>query len=177
MVKNFAGLVKQEFTSYWQNTLHHSQKLEFFLSFRYNKNALSSVESRLLGDKFCCQRRRCCYTTFSFGIYKTSVICHNVNTQKVKIARRDRPHILASNRCETFENHLHIDIVPVRSAPSGILHSKKLNDDFYRYQGPMTSVSINIHSFFVPDQDTARYSICSEQEKCVSLTEPYTTHS
>ena len=30
--------------------------------------------------------------------YKTSVICHNVNTQKVKIARRDRPHILASNR-------------------------------------------------------------------------------
>ena len=31
--------------------------------------------------------------------YKTSVICHNVNTQKVKIARRDRPHNLASNRC------------------------------------------------------------------------------
>ena len=29
--------------------------------------------------------------------YKTSVVCHNVNTQKVKIARRDRPHILASN--------------------------------------------------------------------------------
>ena len=27
--------------------------------------------------------------------YKTSAICHNVNTQKVKIARRDRPHILA----------------------------------------------------------------------------------
>ena len=24
--------------------------------------------------------------------YKTSAICHNVNTQKVKIARRDRPH-------------------------------------------------------------------------------------
>ena len=33
-----------------------------------NKNALSSIGSRLLGDKFCCQRRRCCYTTFSFGI-------------------------------------------------------------------------------------------------------------
>ena len=35
--------------------------------------------------------------------YKTSVICHNVNTQNVKIARRDRPHILASHRYETFE--------------------------------------------------------------------------
>ena len=34
--------------------------------------------------------------------YKTSVICHHVNTQNVKIARRDS--ILASNRCETFEN-------------------------------------------------------------------------
>ena len=33
-----------------------------------NKSAVSSIESRLLGDKFCCQRRRCCYTTFSFGI-------------------------------------------------------------------------------------------------------------
>ena len=38
-----------------------------------------------------------------FGI-QTSVICHNVNTQNVKIARRDRPRILASHRCETFEN-------------------------------------------------------------------------
>ena len=27
--------------------------------------------------------------------YKTSAICHNVDTQKVKIARRDRPYILA----------------------------------------------------------------------------------
>ena len=35
--------------------------------------------------------------------YKTSVICHNVNTQNVKIARRDRPHILVSHRYETFE--------------------------------------------------------------------------
>ena len=41
--------------------------------------------------------------------YKTS----NVYTQKVKIARRDRPHILASNRCETFENLLRIDIAAV----------------------------------------------------------------
>ena len=57
--------------------------------------------------------------------YKTSVVCHNVYTQKVeKIARRDRPHILASNRCEAFENLLHIDIAPLRSTLSGILHSK-----------------------------------------------------
>ena len=56
--------------------------------------------------------------------YKTNVVCHNVYTQKVKIARRDRPHILASNRCETFENLLHTDITPLRSALSGILHSK-----------------------------------------------------
>ena len=56
--------------------------------------------------------------------YKTSVVCHNVYTQKVKIARRDRPHILASNRCETFENLLHIDIAPLRNTLSRILHSK-----------------------------------------------------
>ena len=56
--------------------------------------------------------------------YKMSVICHNVNTQNVKIARGERPHILASNRCETFENLLHIDIAPLRSTLSGILHSK-----------------------------------------------------
>ena len=56
--------------------------------------------------------------------YKTCVACLNVNTQKVKIARRDRSHILASNRCETFENLLHTDIAPLRSTLSGILHSK-----------------------------------------------------
>ena len=68
--------------------------------------------------------------------YKTSVICHNVNTQKVKIARRDRPHILASNRCETFENLLHIDIVPLRSTLSGILHSKNRTMIFIGIRGP-----------------------------------------
>ena len=57
--------------------------------------------------------------------YKTSVISHNVNTQNVKIARRDRPHILASHRCEAFENLLHINIAPARRTLSGILHSKK----------------------------------------------------
>ena len=50
--------------------------------------------------------------------YRTSVVCHNVYTQKVKLARRDRLRILASNRCETFENLLHIDIAPLRSTLS-----------------------------------------------------------
>ena len=109
--------------------------------------------------------------------YKTSAICHNVNTQKVKIARRDRPHILASNRCETFENLLHTDIAPLRSTLSGILHSKNWTMIFIGIRGPWLCLCINIHSFFVLDRDTARYSICSVQKKCVSLTEPYITHS
>ena len=54
-------------------------------------------------------------------LFRTSVACHNVNTQKLKIARRDRPHILASNRFETFENLLHNDITPLRRTLSGIL--------------------------------------------------------
>ena len=74
----------------------------------------------MLQNKFCCQRRRCCYTTFSFGIQNEILICHNVTTQSVKIARRDRPFIFASNRSETFENLLHIDIAPARTF-SGIL--------------------------------------------------------
>ena len=56
--------------------------------------------------------------------YKTSAICHNVNSQNVKIARGDRLYILASHRCETFENLLYIDIAPVRETLSAILHSK-----------------------------------------------------
>ena len=105
---------------------------------------------------FCRQRRRCCYTPFSFGIQKTSVICHNVNTHKVKITRRDRPHILASNRCETFENLLHIDIAPLRSTLSGILHSKNWTMIFIGIKGPWLC-QCKIHSFVAPDQDTARY--------------------
>ena len=38
----------------------------------YNKNTLSSIEPMGLGDKFCCQRHRCCYTNFSFGIQNES---------------------------------------------------------------------------------------------------------
>ena len=33
-----------------------------------NANANKNAESLLLGDEFCCQRPRCRYTTFSFGI-------------------------------------------------------------------------------------------------------------
>ena len=68
--------------------------------------------------------------------YKTSVVCHNVNTQKGKIARRDRPHILASNRFETFENLLHNDITPLRRTLSGILQSKNLTMIFIGIRGP-----------------------------------------
>ena len=48
-------------STYLRVILHFEHK-------KKNKNAFSSVESRLLGDEFHCQRRRCCYTTFSFGI-------------------------------------------------------------------------------------------------------------
>ena len=82
-----------------------------------NKNVLGNVESRLepmlLGDTFCCRRRWCCYATFSFLI-PNECYNHNVSAQNVKTTRRDRPHILASHRRETFENLLHIDIAPVR---------------------------------------------------------------
>ena len=58
-------------------------------SLNTKKNALNSVESRLLRDTFCCQRR--CSVMLLFRLqYKTSVIRHNVNTQKIKIARGDR---------------------------------------------------------------------------------------
>ena len=70
--------------------------------FRLDKNALSSVESRLLGDAFVVKGPGAVILLFRLAC-KKSVVCHNVNTQKVKIARKDRPHILASNRCETFE--------------------------------------------------------------------------
>ena len=73
--------------------------------------SLACLEPKGLGDKFCCQRLWWCYVTFSF----------NVNTQNVKIARRDRPHIRLSFTPvpETFKNLLHIDNAPVRRPLSG----------------------------------------------------------
>ena len=108
--------------------------------------------------------------------YKTSVVCHNVNTQKVKISRRDRPHISASNRCEPLKTFYILILLHWGVLFQGF-YTQKIERWFLSVSGAHDSVSINIHSFFVPDQDTARYSICSAQEKCVSLTEPYTIHS
>ena len=105
--------------------------------------------------------------------YLSDFISQNVNTQNVKIERRDRPHILASNWCETFENLL---LLHWRELFQGF-YTQKIEQWFLSVSGAHDSVSINIHSFFVADQDTAWYSICSAQEKSVSLTEPYTTHS
>ena len=68
-----------------------------------NKNALSSASLACLEMSFVVKGPGAVILLFRLG-YKTSVVCHNVYTQKVKIARRDRPHILASNRCETFES-------------------------------------------------------------------------
>ena len=34
MVKSYVSLMKQEYISYWQNTLQHSQKLEFYRSLK-----------------------------------------------------------------------------------------------------------------------------------------------
>ena len=93
-----------------------------YLQLKINKNALSSVESRLLGDIVV--KGASAVILLFYLEYKTSVICHNVNTQKVKLVRRDRPNILASNWCETFENLLHIDNAPLRNTLSGILRSK-----------------------------------------------------
>ena len=87
--------------------------------------SLACFEPVGLGNKFCSQRRWCCYAAFPFIEYKTSVICHNLNTQNVKIAgRAGRTSGLVSHRCETFENLVHLDIAPVRRTLSGNLHSK-----------------------------------------------------
>ena len=91
-----------------QNTLRRLTKFSLYL--RKNKNPLSSVESCLLEDEFSLSKAPIDAVILLFRLeYKTSVICHNVNIQNVKIARRDRPLILASNRSETVENLLHID--------------------------------------------------------------------
>ena len=58
------------------------------------------------------------------------------NRRACSQARRDRPHILVSNRCETFENFLHIDIAPLRSTLSEILHSKNWTMTFIGIRGP-----------------------------------------
>ena len=86
--------------------------------------------------------------------YKTSVICHNVNTQNVKIARRDRPHILASHRYETFEKLYFYILISLQWGElfQGF-YSQKIERWFLSVSGAHDSVSINIYSFFVYVQD------------------------
>ena len=33
-IRNFVSLMKQKYISYWQQTLHHSQKLGFYIIFK-----------------------------------------------------------------------------------------------------------------------------------------------
>ena len=107
-----------------------TKKLEKGLARNNNNNKKRQIKTLLLALSLACLELRLVVKGAGAVILlfrlecKMSVICHNVNNQKVKIARRDRPHILASNRCETFENLLHIDIAPLRSTLSWILHSK-----------------------------------------------------
>ena len=61
--------------------------------------------------------------------YKTSVICHNVNTQSVKIARRDRPHISAVKPLKTFWILKFLQRGELYQGFS--VHSIILNDDLY----------------------------------------------
>ena len=110
------------------------------LHFTENKNALSSVESRLLGGmSFNVKGPGAVILLFRLG-YKTIVVCHNVYTQKVKIARRDRPHILASNRCETFENQNLIQ----HTVNSFCAYSCWICVRFIRYQYRMKVVTFSI---------------------------------
>ena len=110
-----------------ENSYNRPTKSRFSLPmrciFRYTRTLLVALSLACLEMSFNVKGPGAVILLFRLG-YKTSVVCHNVYTQKVKIARRDRLHILASNRCETFENLLHIDIAPLRSTLSGILHSK-----------------------------------------------------
>ena len=75
--------------------------MQDFVALKKNKNALSSVGVACLEMRFVVKGAGAVLLLFRLE-YKTSVICHNVNTQKVKITRRDKPHNLAPNWCETF---------------------------------------------------------------------------
>ena len=67
----------------------------FFIDFRKTRTLLVAVNLACLEISFVVKGAGAVILFFRLE-YKTSVICHNVNTQNVKIARRDRPHILAS---------------------------------------------------------------------------------
>ena len=44
MVKSYVSSTKQEYISYWQNTLQHSQKLEFYWSFKTDHSSSSYLD-------------------------------------------------------------------------------------------------------------------------------------
>ena len=132
------------------------------------KNALSS----LLEDKFCCQSAGAVLLLFRLE-YKTRqcYMSHCKYSKGKKCKKRQAAHLSfkplwnlwkpSTYWCSSENSFRDFTLT-------------KLNDDFYQYQGP----SINIYSFFVADQDTARDSICMfNTGKCVSLAEPYTIDS
>ena len=67
----------------------------FFIDFRKTRTLLVALNLACLEISFVVKGAGAVILLFRLE-YKTSVICHNVNTQNVKIARRDRPNILAS---------------------------------------------------------------------------------
>ena len=119
--------------------------------------SLACFEPVGLGNKFCCQRRWCCYATFPFIEYKTSVICHNLNTQNVKIAgRAGRTSGLVSHRCETFENLLHIDIAPLWST---VQHRKNVfvcRTLYYRQLIQLTRIPVELVVRFIRYQNRVK---------------------
>ena len=44
MVKSYVISMKQEYTSFWQNTLQHSQKVEFYRSFKTDHTTSSYLD-------------------------------------------------------------------------------------------------------------------------------------
>ena len=44
MVTSYVSLMKQKYISYWQNTLQHSQKLEFYWSFKTDHSSSSYLD-------------------------------------------------------------------------------------------------------------------------------------
>ena len=64
----------------------------FFIDFRKTRTLLVAVNLAGLEISFVVKGAGAVILLFRLE-YKTSIICHNVNTQNVKIVRRDRPHI------------------------------------------------------------------------------------
>ena len=78
--------------------LAFSLRLTTYLHITCNKNVLSSVESRLLGAHGAWRKvllsKAVVLLCYFFVLNIKRVLCHNVNTQNVKVAaKRDGPHI------------------------------------------------------------------------------------